>query len=98
MSWFELENRTLRKLKVERWEDEGVKKEKWTFVIEGDHYMRGHEEIEFQTNPGNTGDGLFQWEGETNRDLKQIAGNCDFSLFGMSVSGARKKLKKYFEL
>lgn len=97
MGWWDLEDRKLRKLRVERWEDEGVKKEKWTFVIEGEHYRWGHEEIEFQTDPGNTGDGLFQWEGETNGNLKQIA-SCFFSLRGMSVSGARKKLKKYFEL
>ena len=43
-----------------------------------------------------SGKGIFYYE--ENGNLKQITGTCQFSLTGYSLSGARKKIKRWFEI
>jgi hypothetical protein len=42
------------------------------------------------------GEGIFFQDGR-NGSSRQIIGNCQFSLSGYTLSGARKKINRFFE-
>ena len=83
----------LRNLKVKKWYDEDDRwfpqKYRWTWKIETEDHVKSYK-------TSDRGEGVWVWV--SNGGWKQIAGTCDFALRDMSVSGARKKLKKFFDL
>lgn len=71
----------------------------WTILKEDLIYGEdGWEEALVPTNyfTNTAGEGIFTYE--ENGNLKQITGTCQFCLNGYSVSGARKKIKRWFEV
>lgn len=83
----------LRNLKIEKWHDEDDRcfpqKYRWTWEIETEDHVKNYK-------TSDRGEGIWIWV--SNDGWKQIAGTCDFVLWDMSVSGARKKIKRYLEL
>lgn len=71
----------------------------WTVLEEDLVYGEdGWEEAIVPTNyfTNTAGEGIFTYE--ENGNLKQTTGTCQFCLNGYSVSGARKKIKRWFEV
>lgn len=69
-----------------------VLKEDWIYGEDG--WKEAIVPTDYFTNTA--GEGIFTYE--ENGNLKQIIGTCQFSLTGYSVSGARKKIKRWFEV
>lgn len=71
----------------------------WTVLKEDWIYGEdGWEEALVPTNyfTNTAGEGIFTCK--ENGSIKQITGTCQFCLTGYSVSGARKKIKRWFEI
>ena len=64
-------------------------RDQWFWSIDDDGRV-----TEYFTNT--EGEGIFH-QNRPGEAWKQDAGLCQFSLHGMSVSGARKKIQRYFQ-
>lgn len=65
----------------------------FSWILEEYDRTWGVQDVEMRTN--SDGWGIYRWvSGEG--VWRQVAGDCDFILDGLSLSGARKKLNRYF--
>jgi hypothetical protein len=73
----------IKNLKVEKWEEEGKFFERWSWSLDQD----------YRTN--DLGEGIFKYI--SGIGWQQVAGTLDFSLRGLTLSGARQKLNRRFD-
>lgn len=84
----------IENLKVEKWEDEGKIFEKWTWSHKVyDSFLDTYIVREYKTN--DFGEGIFKYISCIG--WQQVAGTLDFSLRGLTLSGARQKLNRRFD-